>query len=104
MHMHLHILNFYRATSVKLYYVIIQTQIISNTVTGDAVKHSNKKPAVDHEDSTSYGRLFYFLTQNTSSATIVKNKVQVSNYNQCIHAIILYMHKMQRQKKLYIFA
>lgn len=42
MHMHLHLLNFYRATRVKLYYAIMQTQIISNTVTGDAVKHSSK--------------------------------------------------------------
>lgn len=42
MHMHLHLLNFYRATRVKLYYAVTQTQIISNTVTRDVVKHSSK--------------------------------------------------------------
>lgn len=110
MHMHLHILNLYGATSVKLHYANIQTQKISNTVTGDAVKHPSKKDssilvkknAVGHENRTSYGSLFYFLTQNTSSDTIVKKKVQVSNYNQCIHAIILYEQNTKTKNLLFL--
>lgn len=102
MHMHLHILNLYRATSVKLHYANIQTQKISNTVTGDAVKHSSKNPAVVHEDRTSYRSLFYFLTQNISSDTIVKKKVQVSNYNQCIHAIISYEQNAKTKNLLFL--
>lgn len=34
--------KFLQSYGVKLHYTITQTQIISNTVTGDVVKHSSK--------------------------------------------------------------